>query len=153
MPHRKAERRAAVIATAAVALSHVYLGIIGLFDLLSYTRPSIYPTLEFAQNDQFWGPAHLVIGALLLVGLHSPSMLDAAARLVRSSYDGVAEAWLCNISFTIMLIWGFFNWVAGVTATHPVALGAPGLAMTVAAGSHLLANAWVRIKGYDDKGR
>lgn len=153
MPHRKAERRGATVATAVIALAHIYLGVIGLFDLLSYTRPSVYETLEFAQHDDFWGPLHLAVGVLLLVGLRVPSVLDAAARLVRPNYDGIAEAWLCNVSFTVMLVWGFFNWLAGFTATEPVALGAPGLAMAVAVGSHLLSNAWMRIKGYDDKAR
>ena len=153
MPHRKAERRGATIATAAVALGHFYLGVLGLLGRLSYTQPSRHDLLEFAQRDHFWGPVHLVIALLLLVGLKHPSLLDATVGRVRRDYHGVAESWLCNVSFTALLVWGFFNLLAGLTAIKPVALGAPGLAMIVALGAHLLSNAWMRLKDYDDKVR
>jgi hypothetical protein len=134
-----ARRTTRIACTIAVASAHFYLGMIGLFDRLNYSRPTPYALIEAAANQQTWVFIHLTLAVLLLVGLW---------------HDRGWEWRVCSASAGFMGGWAFFNLLWGLSTPVPVSLAAPGLAAFVAFGAHVLSVTWLRAsKERHNKGR
>jgi hypothetical protein len=143
-----AHHRGRVIATVGAAGAHAYLAVLAAVDLLNYTVPTKYAVLTRIAGEDYWAWVHALC-ALLLVGVLAAPFRRIVVRTHRSEAPLVVIA--LNLSASFLATWGFFNMLWGLSAERPVSLAGPGLAMVVAAGEHLLANAWMR--GTHNKGR
>jgi hypothetical protein len=147
MPTRE-HHRARVVSTLGAAAAHVYLSVIGAIGLLDYTVPTVYQVLQSIADQDYWIWIHAGCAALLICSLCHPKKHFH----IRSwSTELPLAAFACNVGFTMMFTWAFFNMVWGLSAERPVSLAGPGLAFFVAFGELILATSWTR--GTYDKSR
>jgi len=126
MPYRRIAKRMRNLGTVATALVHAYLAIIGVFDRLSYTVPTKYELLQDVASDGSWIPLHGIMAVLLIAGFWRVKW----------------ESQLASASSALMGAWAVFNLLWGISAVQPVSLAAPGLALFVSVGAHVLAASW-----------
>jgi hypothetical protein len=143
-----AHHRSRVFTTVLVACAHIYLALIGFVGLLNYTVPTPYEILEEIAAEEYWSWVHLACAAILLASLCAPKFYPHLGPW-RSELPLVALA--CSAGFALLTSWALFNLLWGLSAVRPVSLAGPGMALVVALGEQLLANAWTR--GSHDKGR
>lgn len=146
--HVADHHRSRVITTVVVAGAHAYLAMIGFTGLLNYTITTKYEFLEQITRQQYWSWIHLACAAMLLASLLAPKHYPHIGPW-RSELPLVALA--CSAGFALLTSWALFNLLWGLSAVRPVSLAGPGMALVVALGEQLLANAWTR--GSHDKGR
>lgn len=136
-----AHHRGRVLATTGVAVAHGYLSLIAFNGLLNYTVPTYYSVLEQIASETYWAWIHLVCALLLLGSLRSPLY---RLRIRSWSSDLPLAALACSLGFAMLTTWALFNLLWGLSTIRPVSLAGPGLALVVAFGEQLLANAWTR---------
>lgn len=143
-----AHHRSRAFGTLGAAGAHTYLAVIGFMSLLDFTVPTEYEVLEQIASQDYWSWIHLGCAVTLVLSLWSPYR---SLRIRRWHSELPLASIACSIGFTMMFVWALFNMLWGLSATRPVSLAGPGLALIVAAGEQLLANAWTR--GTHDRGR
>jgi hypothetical protein len=136
--------RARVAGTLGAAGAHSYLATIGSLGLLNYTVPTEYSLIDEVAAEPYWAWIHAVVALALVGSLWRPTWKPLGGDLP-------VTAIACSLGFAMMFSWAFFNLLWGLSTVRPVSLAGPGLALIVAAGEQLLANAWTR--GIHNKGR
>lgn len=110
-----------------VAISHLTLAVLGVFDRLVFTVPSRYPMLIEVMSNSIWIWLHALAGfaviAAILTRRHQVSTLAAST--------GVMGSW----SF-LSFLWGLS------TLLLPVSLAGPAMGAVVACLSYALAMSW-----------
>lgn len=139
-----AHHRARVAGTLGAAAAHGYLAVLAATGYLNYTVPTRYRLIDEIASDFLWLWIHAAVVMILLLSLRRPTWQPRWP-------DAPIAAIACSIAFSAMATWAFFNLLWGLSTVRPVSLAGPGLALVVAAGEHLLANAWIR--GTHNKGR
>ena len=138
--------RSRVVTTLVIAAAHLYLATLAHFDLLNFTQPTVFRVLTQAASTDAWMWIHASVGlllvAVLLIGPESYPELRWLGRRWTSALPLGSLA--CSVGFAAMTTWAFFYALWGLTAIRPVTLAGPGLAIVVALGEQLLANAWSR---------
>ncbi len=140
MPSR-AHYRARVSATLGAAATHAFLCVLAAVDLLNYTVPTQYEVLAHIAAEDYWAWIHAGCAVVLCLSLINPGK---HIRIRSWTSELPAAAVACNIGFTMMFCWAFFNMVWGLSAERPVSLAGPGLAFAVAFGELILASSWTR---------
>lgn len=109
-----------------IGLGHVGLGLIAWTHHLVYANPSRYPLLTQADSDHAWVVIHFGVAAFI------------AASLLRDRWHVTAM----SMSAGWMGAFGYLNFLSGLTATGPVSLVGPVLALTLSGTAYSIAMSW-----------
>lgn len=129
--------RARVGGTVGAAVAHGGLSALGMFNLLDYTVPTRYVLIAEVGGDHRWVWIHGLIAIALMLSLIRPYWRPWKHSPRITSLVG-------SLAFGAMAGWSFFALLWGMSSIRPVSLAGPLLGFVVAAGEHLLANAWTR---------
>lgn len=117
--------------TSALAGVFIALAWLAWIGLLSFTQPTRLDILHSVASSDLWGWIFAVIGVLLIASLaRRPT---AKSRLTSR---------MCSMAAAFLGVWSFFTLLWGLTATYPVSLAAPALAIFAVVGAQVLAIAW-----------
>lgn len=119
----KARARARTSAGIVIALGHVGLFFLAVFDALNITVPTEYHFLALLSDSRAWLFIHLFIGMGVIVSL-----------VVKRD-----QVRAMSLSAGFMGTWGVFTLAVALTTTHPVSLAGPVLAITLAGVAYTLA--------------
>lgn len=114
------------VSATFIGLGHVGLGILAATHHLTYANPSRYPLLVQADADHIWVVIQFSVAAFI------------AVSLARNRWHITAM----SMSAGWMGAFGFLNLLSGLTATGPVALVGPVLALTLSGTAYSIAMSW-----------
>lgn len=109
-----------------IGLGHIGLGVLSWTHHLAYANLSRYPILAGADADHIWVFINFGVAAFIV------------ASLVRKRWYITAM----SMSAGCLGAFGFLNLLSGITATGPVALVGPVLALALSGTAYSIAMSW-----------